>query len=471
MQKANSNLYDIHLSNLKSYSYIALLAHIPIFCLVAYFFKTEYSIAITVPLVLIVMHSITNKIQKNDYFHSILFGFSSMCLSAVLIHLGKGMIEWHFHIFVTIGVLTLFANPFTIIIAALTVAIHHLSFFYFLPASIFNYDASLGIVLLHAAFVVVEAIACVFISYKLKSMLNLQGRIESEISPLVRSIDGASEQTTHSAGFLKRIIEDNSSSITEMSASATEITAMSKRTDELIGLTLSSVKDSLESVEDSSRSVEEINLFLKSLSDLKEQMINLNEFSSKQLNQVVTAVSQISAKTLVINDIVFQTKLLSFNASVEAARAGEQGKGFAVVAEEVGKLAETSGDASREIAEIVEQSKTTLEDSVGSINGKLGNFEKNISSAFESLEEINNKMKASFEIVENHAQTQVNSLNEINAASHSQYIGFEELSTALESINANVQKSIEEVVKIEAISGELSSDSEKLVSIQDKITK
>ncbi len=76
-------------------------------------------------------------------------------------------------------------------------------------------------------------------------------------------------------------------------------------------------------------------------------------------------------KTRVINDIVFQTKLLSFNASVEAARAGEHGKGFAVVAEEVGNLAPMSGNAAKEIStmlegsiqkveRIVEQSKTKV---------------------------------------------------------------------------------------------------------------
>jgi methyl-accepting chemotaxis protein len=471
MQTIDSELYSNHLSKMKFYSNISLLAHIPILCGVAYVFKSDYSVAIALPLVLFLMHFFTNKIQKSDNFHSILFGFSSMCLSAALIHVGKGMIEWHFHIFVTIGVLSLFANPLTILVAALTVAVHHISFFYFLPQSIFNYEASLGIVLLHAAFVVIEAAACIYISMKLKSMLNLQGRIESEITPLVKSIDSASEQTTLSAGFLKEIVEDNSSSITEMSSSATEITAMSKRTEDLIGVTLTSVKDSLKSVEESSRTVEEVDIFLNSLNDLKQQMISLNEFSSKQLSQVVEAVSQISAKTLVINDIVFQTKLLSFNASVEAARAGEQGKGFAVVAEEVGKLAENSGNASQEIAQIVENSKSTLEESVDSITTKLENFEGNISNAFETLDSINNKMKSSFEVVESQAKTQVNSLNEINSASHSQFVGFEQLSKALESINSTVQKSIDEVLKIESISGVLSVDSEKLVSIQDKITK
>lgn len=76
--------------------------------------------------------------------------------------------------------------------------------------------------------------------------------------------------------------------------------------------------------------------------------------SNQQITDIVKVIAEIGNKTKVINDIVFQTKLLSFNASVEAARAGEHGKGFAVVAEEVGNLAQMSGNAAKEISAMLD---------------------------------------------------------------------------------------------------------------------
>lgn len=77
---------------------------------------------------------------------------------------------------------------------------------------------------------------------------------------------------------------------------------------------------------------------------------------------------KISAITDVINDIAFQTNMLSLNAAVEAARAGEQGKGFAVVATEVQNLSLKSSESAKKISDLTQTSSQKVDDCITLIN-------------------------------------------------------------------------------------------------------
>ena len=90
--------------------------------------------------------------------------------------------------------------------------------------------------------------------------------------------------------------------------------------------------------------------------------------ANRRLKEITQIIEDISAKTNVINDIVFKTQLLSVNASIEAARAGQHGKGFAVVANEVSNLATMSGKAADEIRTLLKQSHDQVSQIVGATN-------------------------------------------------------------------------------------------------------
>lgn len=109
------------------------------------------------------------------------------------------------------------------------------------------------------------------------------------------------------------------------------------------------------------------------------------------MDLVVKSSDEIAAIVELIDNIAFQTNLLSLNASVEAARAGEAGTGFAVVAAEVRSLAQSAANSSRDIRALIERSRQEIGsgvDLVGRAADTLGQIVENVKDASKLVREI-----------------------------------------------------------------------------------
>lgn len=155
-----------YLGRLNRVALIFFWCHIPLFMGVAWASGTGPFAALGLTLFTLIGPTLAYRFLDNPRSISSVYGFTAMCMGGLLVHFGQGpvQIEMHFYFFALLAMLCLFANPMVNVVAAVTVALHHGLLWYLLPASVFNYDAPFWVVGVHAIFVVVETVACCYIS-------------------------------------------------------------------------------------------------------------------------------------------------------------------------------------------------------------------------------------------------------------------------------------------------------------------
>ena len=162
---------------------------------------------------------------------------------------------------------------------------------------------------------------------------------------IIKKLTGHSQHILSESGSIDKLSGGLSSNTTQQAAALEETSSSIEEMNGIVKNNSNFAKTSYDLSTDVKRKAEQLSESFRKIED-----------SNTEIETLVKVIKEIGEKTRVIDEIVFQTKLLSFNASVEAERAGEHGRGFAVVAQEVGNLAALSGKAAVEISAIVKES-------------------------------------------------------------------------------------------------------------------
>ncbi len=291
-------------------------------------------------------------------------------------------------------------------------------------------------------------------------------RSSSQVSSTATQIASASEELSQASTEQAASLQETSASIEEISSMISSNSANAKQS------TVTSQK-SLEFAEKGKESVEDMIKAIAKIDSSNNSIMGQVNKSNKEMEEIIRIISEIGTKTKVINDIVFQTKLLSFNASVEAARAGEQGKGFAVVAEEVGNLASMSGTAAVEITTMLESSVKKVEDIVKNSQAEIGKLIREGSSNVEIGTRIANECGGILNEIVNSVANVSKSVTEISSASQEQSQGIREITKAVAQLDQvtqqNTSNAAESANAAEALSSEAHSLKELIVNLTKTI--
>lgn len=269
-----------------------------------------------------------------------------------------------------------------------------------------------------------------------QTIINISNSLFDEadkVADVAINISRASESLSASTTQQASALQETSSSIEETSAMISKNAENAKDSMSISAKSQSTVGQGKEIVNDLIRSIQDID-------SSNKEMVKQIEDSNKEIAEIVKVINEIGEKTKVINDIVFQTKLLSFNASVEAARAGEQGKGFAVVAEEVGKLAQMSGNSAKEISDLLGTSIKTVRETIDNSKNRMDKIVSFSEGKVSQGAAVAKRCGEIFdEIVIN--VNQVNSMiGEIASASNEQANGVKEINSAVSEMDSTGQE-------------------------------
>jgi methyl-accepting chemotaxis protein len=211
------------------------------------------------------------------------------------------------------------------------------------------------------------------------------------------ALDKSSDRLLENVDILNKNANHSAAAIEETSAALEEVT---------------------NNIADNTKNIVKMASYTQELTTSANEGQNLSNETTNAMNEINEQVNSINEAIAVIDQISFQTNILSLNAAVEAATAGEAGKGFAVVAGEVRNLASRSAEAAKKIKDLVESATQKAD------NGKV----------------IASKMIKGYSVLNENISKTIELISDIEQNSKEQQLKIEQINAAVTTLDSQTQE-------------------------------
>ncbi len=246
------------------------------------------------------------------------------------------------------------------------------------------------------------------VNYTVEELRSLVANVQNtaaQVAQTTADVDATSTELLAASKEQLHEIRETGQSVLEMAGRINDVSAQAQESARVARQSLQAAESGLTAVQNA----------IGGMNSIRDQI----QETSKRIKRLGESSQEIGEITELISDITEQTNVLALNAAIQAASAGEAGRGFSVVAEEVQRLAERSGDATRQIAALVKAIQTDTQDAIGAMERSTqgvvegAKLSDNAGTALTEIDRVSRRVADLIEQISNSASREAGLANEM----------------------------------------------------------